>query len=154
GFAWSTRILGIILLGLAVPANLWIRARLPMLSAGRRTGRKMQSLWPDISIFPHPCYAVAPLGIFFMEVGIFIPLTFIVSYAAAQGQDATEAYMLLSFLNAGSVVGRFAPSLLADRFGRFNVIIITIALSAATVLGIWLPAGGSRGALVAFAVLF
>jgi len=155
GFAWSTRILGFILLGLAVPANLWIRARLAFLSpAGGEKGRRMQSVWPDFTIFRDKCFAASAVGIFFMEWGIFIPLTFIVSYAAAHGQDATEAYTLLTLLNAGSVVGRLAPSLMADRLGRFNVIIVTIALSAAAVLGIWLPAGDSHGALVAFAVFF
>jgi MFS family permease len=89
-----------------------------------------------------------------MEWGIFVPLTFVVSYAAAHDQDATEAYVLLSLLNAGSVVGRFLPGLLSDRFGRFNTIAVTNALCAVTVFGMWLPAGDSRGVLIAFAVLF
>ncbi|OAA53503.1 major facilitator superfamily transporter monocarboxylate [Niveomyces insectorum RCEF 264] len=164
GFAWSTRVLGFILLGLAVPSNLWLRTRLPLAgsssaapgSASRRNGprRRMHSVWPDLTIFQDKSYAVAAVGIFFMEWGIFVPLTFIVSYAGAHHQNTTQAYTLLSLLNAGSVAGRFLPGLLADRFGRFNVIIVTIALSSAVVLGVWLPAGASPAALRAFAVLF
>ncbi|OIW31827.1 MFS general substrate transporter [Coniochaeta ligniaria NRRL 30616] len=147
GFAWSTRILGLILLAFAVPANLWIRARL--LPKG-----KLHSVLPDVTIFRDRRYLAAAVGIFFMEWGIFVPLTFIVSYAATHQQDATESYILLSLLNAGSVVGRFLPGLISDRLGRFNTIIATIALSAVCVFGLWLPAGDSPGLLIGFAVAF
>lgn len=149
GFAWSCRILAFIMLGLAIPANLFIRTRLPP-----SKHEKMQSVWPDFSVFKDPRFAFASLGIFFMEWGLFIPLTYIVSYAAAQGKDATDSYLLLSYLNAGSVLGRVLPGLLADKIGRFNVIILTIAMCVVTVLGIWLPSGTSNATLITFTVLF
>lgn len=159
GFAWSTRILGFIMLALAVPQNLWIKARLPP----RRETKipenltwygKLSKLVPKFGVFRDKRFALAAAGIFFMEWGLFIPLTFIVSYAAANGRDATSSYTLLSYLNAGSVVGRFLPGAMADRFGRFNVIIVTISLCCATVLGLWLPAGNSEALVISFAVLF
>ncbi|KXX82408.1 Riboflavin transporter MCH5 [Madurella mycetomatis] len=153
GFAWSCRILAFIMLGLAIPSNLFIRTRL--LPAKGEDGRpKVQSVWPDFSVFKDARFAFASVGIFFMEWGLFIPLTYIVSFAAAYGQDATESYLLLSYLNAGSVVGRVLPGFLADRFGRFNIIILTIALCVITVLAMWLPAGTSNSLLIAYAVLF
>lgn len=148
GFAWTVRVLGFILLGLAVPANLFIRSRLPP------NRERPLSVWPDLTVFRDAKFLLSAVGIFFMEWGLFVPLTFIVSYAAAHGQDATSSYTLLSLLNAGSVLGRFLPGFLADRVGRFNVILMTIALCIAAVLGLWLPAGGSRAVLVAFAVVF
>jgi MFS family permease len=147
GFAWTSRVLGFILLALAVPANLFIRSRLPR-------GDKVASVWPDLTVFRDTKFLLSAVGIFFMEWGLFVPLTFIVSYAAAHGQDATQAYTLLSLLNAGSVLGRFVPGFLADKIGRFNVILMTIVLCVATVFGLWLPAGDSQPMLVAFAVLF
>jgi MFS family permease len=153
GFAWSCRILAFIMLGLAIPSNLFIKTRLtPAKGADGRP--KVQSVWPDFSVFKDARFAFASIGIFFMEWGLFVPLTFIVSYAAAHGQDATESYLLLSYLNAGSVVGRVLPGFLADRFGRFNVIIVTIALCVVTVLALWMPAGTSKAMLIAYAVLF
>lgn len=162
GFAWSTRILGFIMLGLSVPANLWIKARLPprreTMYAGASEHRSLRSrlasFVPNFGVFRDKRFAMATAGIFFMEWGLFIPLTFIVSYAAANGQNATASYTLLSFLNAGSVVGRFLPGAMADRFGRFNIIIVTITLCCATVLGLWLPAGGSQALIIVYAVLF
>lgn len=163
GFAWSTRILGFIMLALAVPQNLWIKSRLPPRREIKTSGasseprtwrRRFTRLLPNFSMFREPKFAFAAAGIFFMEWGLFIPLTFIVSYAAANGQNANSAYTVLSYLNAGSVVGRFLPGFLSDRFGRFNVIIVTISLCCATVLGLWLPASSSQSLTISFAVLF
>lgn len=153
GFAWSCRILAFIMLGLAVPSNLFIRTRLTP-AKGHDGRHKVQSVWPDLTVFKDPRFAFASVGIFFMEWGLFVPLTFIVSYAAAHGQDATESYLLLSYLNAGSVLGRVLPGFLADRLGRFNVIIVTIALCVVTVLALWLPAGSSQAMVIAYSVLF
>jgi len=153
GFAWSCRILGFMLLGLAVPANLFIKSRRSI--QRRDDGKpKAASIWPDLTVFRDRCFALATLGVFFMEWGLFVPLTYIVSYATDHGTGSSDSSLLLSLLNAGSVVGRFLPGLLADKFGRFNVIIITISLCAATILGIWLPCGDSKGGLVAFCVAF
>ncbi|ROV94812.1 hypothetical protein VPNG_09309 [Cytospora leucostoma] len=160
GFAWSTRILGFILLAVSVPANLWIRTRLPQRKSppgadGTRNWKSiLRGLLPDFRVFRDKRFAFAALAMFFMEWGLFIPLTFIVSYAAAKGHTANASYTFLSLLNAGSVVGRFLPGLLADRLGRFNVILFTITLCCATVLGVWLPAGDSQTRLIAFAVVF
>ncbi|KAL7764898.1 hypothetical protein ACKLNR_006043 [Fusarium oxysporum f. sp. zingiberi] len=153
GFAWSCRIMGFIMLGLAVPANLFIKSRESVKTI--YTGQtKDSSLWPDFGIFREPRFALASLGYFFMEIGLFAPLTYIISYATTHGMSTPDSFLLLSFLNAGSVVGRFLPGLLADMFGRFNVIIVTIALCVVTVLGIWLPCNGSRRVLITFAVTF
>ncbi|SPO07744.1 related to monocarboxylate transporter 2 [Cephalotrichum gorgonifer] len=153
GFGWSCRTLGFILLALCVLANAFIRSRLstPFNPDG---GRKTNSVWPDFTIFRHRGYALAALGIFFMEWGLFVPLTYIVSYAKAHGQSEENGAILLAILNAGSVVGRFLPGLLADKLGRFNVIIGTIALCVASVIGLWLPARDSEAVLVAFCVIF
>ncbi|KAI1335561.1 MFS general substrate transporter [Xylariaceae sp. FL0016] len=147
GFAWSTRIIGFILLFLSVIANLLIRTRLP-------PSTRKASVFPDWSLFKDLKFTLSCLGIWFMEWGIFIPLTFIVSYAAAHGQDANDSYTLLALLNVGSFFGRFLPGFLADKIGRFNVIVITNALCAITVLAFWLPAGDNRALLIVFAVTF
>ncbi|KAI1073681.1 MFS general substrate transporter [Whalleya microplaca] len=147
GFAWSTRIIGFMLLFLSVLANLLVRTRLP--PSTRRV-----SAMPDWSLFRDLKFSLCCAGVWFMEWGIFTPLTYIVSYAAAHGQDATSAYTLLAVLNAGSFFGRSLPGFLADRFGRFNVIVVTNLLCVVTILGFWLPAGSSYALIVVFAVTF
>ncbi|OTA69331.1 MFS general substrate transporter [Hypoxylon sp. EC38] len=147
GFAWATRIIGFMLLFLSVIANVLIRSRLPPSSHPVR-------VLPDWSLFKDLKFSFCCAGVWFMEWGIFTPLTYIVSYAAAHGQDPTDAYTLLALLNAGSFLGRFLPGFLADRFGRFNIITVTNALCVVTILAFWLPAGDSRAMLIVFAVTF
>jgi MFS family permease len=153
GFAWSCRILGFILLGLLIPANLLIKTRLPRRPANQGKGG-LSSIWPDLTAFKDRRFALAAGGAFFMEWGLFVPLTYIMSYAQSHGIRPSECSVLLALLNTGSVLGRFLPGLLADRLGRFNVIITTITLCAASVLGIWLPCRGSKPVLVAFCLVF
>ncbi|KAI0136127.1 MFS general substrate transporter [Hypoxylon sp. NC0597] len=147
GFAWATRIIGFMLLFLSVIANVLIRSRLPPSSHPVR-------VLPDWSLFKDLKFSFCCAGVWFMEWGIFTPLTYIVSYAAAHGQDPNDAYTLLALLNAGSFLGRFLPGFLADRFGRFNIITVTNALCVVTILAFWLPAGDSRAMLIVFAVTF
>ncbi|KAI1408896.1 MFS general substrate transporter [Hypoxylon sp. FL1857] len=147
GFAWATRIIGFMLLFLSVMANVFVRSRLP-------PSRHPVRVMPDWSLFKDLKFSFCCAGVWFMEWGIFTPLTYIVSYAAAHGQNPTDAYTLLALLNAGSFLGRFLPGFLADRFGRFNVITVTNALCVVTILAFWLPAGDSRAMLIVFAVTF
>jgi MFS family permease len=114
GFAWTTRILGFIILGLTVPATLFMRSRLPR-------HNRVTSVWPDFGIFKDLKFTFAAFGIFFMEWGLFVPLTYIVSYAGRYSGDANSSYTLISILNAGSLLGRFLPGFLADKIGRFCV---------------------------------
>lgn len=147
GFAWSVRILGFMLLALAVPANLFIKKRLP-------ANRKRPTLIPDLSALKDAKFAFCVGGMFLMEWGLFVPIAYISSYVSEKFNDESLGFTVLALLNAGSFFGRFIPGYLADRFGRFNVIIVTIALCAVTELAIWLPAGSSEAAVIVFAVLF
>lgn len=147
GFAWTTRIIGFILLGLLIPANLLLRTRLP-------PSEKVITVMPDWSLFRNLKFTLTCVGLWFLEWGLFVPLTFVVSYAADHGQDATAAYILLVYLNVGSFFGRFLPSFAADKIGRFNVIILTIALCVITTLVFWLPAGTNKALLIVFVFTF
>ncbi|KAL1893561.1 hypothetical protein Sste5346_006391 [Sporothrix stenoceras] len=126
GFAWATRVVGFIVLGLAVPATLLVRSRLPP------RARDTAALWPDFSMFRNAKFALLCLSIFFIEYGVLIPLAYIVSYAASFDQNTETSYVLPALLNAGSTAGRVIPGLLADKMGRFNVLILSVGLSEAT----------------------
>ncbi|KAF2751333.1 MFS monocarboxylate transporter-like protein [Sporormia fimetaria CBS 119925] len=133
GFAWATRILGFIVIFCCVIACLLIKSRLP-----RKPG---QSVMPDFTIFRNFSYLLLTLGIFFMEWGLFIPITYLTSFAASSGSMSGEfSYQLIAIFNAGSCIGRWAPGYAADKLGRFNSMIAMLALCAATTVTFWLPA--------------
>ena len=75
GFAWAVRILGFLLLFLLIIANLTIRSRLP-----RRPMASFKSVAPDLRVFKDIPFSLVTAGIFLMEWGLFVPLSYISSY--------------------------------------------------------------------------
>ncbi|KAL3451135.1 major facilitator superfamily domain-containing protein [Aspergillus insuetus] len=173
GFAWSMRILGFILLAVLIPANLLLRSRTSVRqgtnrspstpptsndeapAAARASTPKAKSAWPDFHAFKDLKFTLCCAGIFLMEYGVLIPLTYIMSYATAHNISTGDTYILPALLNAGSVAGRVIPGLLADKLGRFNMLLATMAGCASTVLAMWLPVGvsESKPLLTAFTFL-
>ncbi|KAK8859543.1 major facilitator superfamily domain-containing protein [Apiospora arundinis] len=128
GFAWTTRTIGLVLLGFAIAANCLIDTRLP-------PSNRLLSVLPDVSIFRDPKFTLSCAGIWFMEWGILIPLTLVVSYAADYSHVANSSYTLLVLLNVGSFLGRFIIGFFADWMGWFNAIVVTNGLCIITILG-------------------
>ncbi|KAG9234618.1 major facilitator superfamily domain-containing protein [Amylocarpus encephaloides] len=149
GFAWATRILGFMLVFLLVLANLLIRSRLP-----RKKLVSLKEVTPDLTLFKELPFFFVTLGIFLMEWGIFVPLTYITSYASLHGHSTEFSYQILAYLNAGSFFGRLLAGIVSDMVGRINTLIVSIAFCVATCFGVWLPAGDSTPMIVVFAVIF
>lgn len=148
GFAWSTRVVGLLDLLLLCLANLFIRSRLPAKPAN------LNNLLPDFLIFRERVFALTTAAVFFVEWGLFVPLTYISSYALEHGASEAFSYQLMAILNAGSCFGRYLPGLVADRIGRFNTMILTLLLCMASTLALWLPAAHSIPLMLLYALVF
>ena len=165
GFRWATRILAFIFLFLLSIANLLIRTRLTPRDR-RKQGEKdipptniSKDIWPDFRIFKNAVLSLTTAGVFFIELALFIPISYISTYALYYGVSPTFSYQLLSILNMGSFFGRWAPGYLADRLGRFNTMIATVALCCLSVLCLWLTCSPEDGAgglaqIILFALIF
>jgi MFS family permease len=94
------------------------------------------------------------LGSFLIEWALFVPLTYLTSYAIQQGFSQAFAYQILPILNASSVFGRWLPGLYSDTLGRFNCSIVCILLTIISVFAVWLPFGGQTAGIVVFVVVF
>jgi MFS family permease len=133
GFAWATRIMGFVFVFCCIGAITLIRSRLPP--------KPGQSVMPDFGIFRDRSYLLLTLGIYFMEWGLFVPITYLTSFATSTGAiDSAFSYQLIAIMNAGSCLGRWFPGYIADKFGRFNSMIAALALCTATTFTLWLPA--------------
>lgn len=146
GWAWAVRTIALVVLLCCGAATLLIDTRLPPSPDA--------SPHPDVRILREPAFALTTLGIFLLEWSLFVPLTYISSYALAQGFGADFAYQIPTILNAGSIVGRVLAGWWGDRAGPFNSNIAAVVLSAVACLGIWLPAGSSLAGIVVFVVVF
>lgn len=151
GFAWATRVIGLITLILLVPGCILVRANFPPKAAAAPSAK---TFLPDLTILKDPVLALTTLGVFFIEWGFFIPLEYIASYSLATGIPRRLSYLMVVFLNAGSFPGRWLPGIIADRIGRFNTLLLTNILCLISVLGVWMPADGHVVAVIIFAVVF
>jgi MFS family permease len=84
---------------------------------------------------------------------MFLPINFIIVAGRARHVRPDLAQYLVSILNTGSTFGRIIPPFLADKYGRFAVYIISIAVSSIMILALWLPGSGTA-ATVVFALIF
>ncbi|KAI9038069.1 uncharacterized protein KD926_011307 [Aspergillus affinis] len=116
GFAWATCVIALVNGVAFIIAILLIRPRFGPKSS------TIGAILPDISIFGNACLMLASMGIFFMEWGLFVPITYLTSYSLSHGLSPRFSYLLLSLINTGAIFGRWIPGYCADRIGRFNTI--------------------------------
>lgn len=133
GFGWAVRVQAFLFILLSGAAVLLVKSRLPPRPGG--------TIIPDITIFRYPRFALVTAGTYFMEWGLFIPITYLTTYALSSGAfTETFAIQLIAIFNAGSCLGRWAPGYFGDKYGRYNSMIIALALCMSTSLALWLPA--------------
>jgi MFS family permease len=133
GWPWATRIMGFILGFICLIAILLVRSRLPP--------RAGSSILPNFKIFKDPAFALVTSGIFFMEFALFIPVSYLASFAIETQMVNAErfGYQLLAIMNTGSTFGRWLPGVFADKIGRYNSMILMLGLCCLTTLSFWLP---------------
>lgn len=146
GFGWAVRIMGFIILFLCIMACLFIRSRLPPPTPS--------SPHPNFRILANPAFAMTVVGVFLVEWALFMPLTYITSYALKEGFPYELSYAILPILNAGSVFGRCIPGLYSDFLGRYNTFVIFLLISIFSILTIWFTVGSTTPGLVIFALVF
>jgi len=114
GFGWTVRVIGFVMLPLLAFSCVAIKSRLPPRTTTFFIG----------AAFKEANFVLLIVSVFFMFLGMFTPLFFIPTYAVTRGMDATRASYLLAILNAASMFGRTIPGVLADKFGRLNILAI------------------------------
>jgi predicted MFS family arabinose efflux permease len=135
GWAWAKRIQGFVFLALLAVANLLVRARLKPI-----TNTKLFIL-PNFRIFRQPSFAVVTTAAYFLEWGLFVPVTYLTGYCLDSGAfSPTFAYRVIAIYNGSSTLGRWAAGYLADRLGAYNVMIFMVFFCMSTSLALWLPA--------------
>lgn len=167
GWGWSIRILGFVLLVLCAISAAFCRSRVPPRKGAATTWRETL---PDPRIFMDGTgvMAATTAGFFWTDMAYFIPITYTPSYYIDRQHLSHEealtgsvafAYQLLAILNAASCVGRYVAGDLADRFGRYNTLIVSLFLCKVSVLCFWLvdilvPNLDNDTLLVVFVLLF
>uniref|UniRef100_A0A8H7NCK1 Major facilitator superfamily (MFS) profile domain-containing protein n=1 Tax=Bionectria ochroleuca TaxID=29856 RepID=A0A8H7NCK1_BIOOC len=134
GFPWAMRVVALISLVLLLVANVFLRKRIP--------DNKDAKLYMDFRLLRDAKFAITVLAIFLVEFAVFVPYSYISSYAVRSGLGLQTSLLLNTVLNAGAIPGRVLPGYVADRVGAFNTMCATSLCCGALVLGLWLTAGG------------
>lgn len=107
-----------------------------------------------MNTFKEPIYDVSLLAALPAWLAVFVPYNFMLVQArTVVGMSPNVAGYLLPICNAFGIPGRIIPTLLADRYGRFNVTTIVMLLIAVVVLACWIPAH-SNAVVIVFAALY
>lgn len=142
GIPWALRIIGIFSLVSGVPAALLIRERAP----SHRTPLVDMSLFKSL---PFCCIFLAgAIGTF----ALFVPPYFLPLFAHSIGLSASTGAGIVAAFNACTAIGRLGAGFACDKFGSTNMVLLTMALNAVSMLSIW-PVSNSIGPLILFAAI-
>jgi MFS family permease len=146
GFGWSLRVIALICGLHGMIACVLLRQRV---ARNKSAGSSI-----DFKALADLRYLMVTLGLFFTEFAIFVPITYISSYAVHWNFGYEKAYMLNTLLNVGAVPGRAAPGYLADRFGPVNMMCIITSVCLILTFDLWFTAAGSHSMTTAYVILY
>lgn len=159
GFGWTIRVVGFTMLPLFTVACATvieprpIRPAVPSSVPSDGSGsegletREKPTKKVDLSIAKNPVFVLLALGLGIGYLGLFVPFFYVSAYAIHQGFDQQISFYLISILNGASIFGRVGPGHLADTYGHFNLIILSLLFSA-IIAFCWTAAANLAGLIV------
>ncbi|GKT62942.1 major facilitator superfamily transporter [Colletotrichum tofieldiae] len=142
GSAWAYRVLALVTLATGLPAAWLIKERVPVRSSGFVEWRLFKN-FTFLLVFLAGAVGTFPL---------FVPPFFLPLYSKSIGLSSSTGAGLVAGFNFSSAVGRICCGALCDAFGALNVLFVSLALSAVSILAIW-PASTTLGPMVVFVVI-
>ena len=147
GLRWTLRIMALENVLVTIPIAL---TACPSLSTDQRT------TMVSMKIARKPTFVLQALGALLQAAGNFVPMTFTPEFSSALGYTAAFGATLLAINNAVNAISRILTGVLADTFGRQNILILSVIGSAISVMAIWMAAAitNSQVLWVFFVVLY
>ncbi|OJD20887.1 hypothetical protein ACJ73_07776 [Blastomyces percursus] len=140
GFGWSIRIMGFVMMPGLIVSCLTVKTRLPP----RTKSFFIKAAFKDVK------YLLLIAAMVFLFIGFSMPLFFIPTYAVTRGVDTTLASYMVAIINGASAFGRIIPGILADQFGRLNI--LAIGSLATGVIVCCMNEARSTAAIIIFSV--
>ncbi|KAF5715494.1 transporter MCH4 [Fusarium globosum] len=146
GFGWTMRIVAFVIILGAILSMATIRSNRVHIPTPFNIRTYITPL--KDARFVLLCLALTIFGF-----GLFLPFNFIPLEGLSIGMSLDLSIYSIVILNAVSVFGRILPGFLADKFGRFNMMVVCTTMSAILTLAVWLP-GKSSTALLCYSAFF
>ncbi|KAF5718524.1 MFS monocarboxylate transporter [Fusarium globosum] len=145
GFPWTIRCFALVTL-------LCFLASLPLLKT-RLPANPTSRLVLDWNGFKDTRFTLTMMAIFILDWAVLVPPAYITTYTSSHGLSDLSPN-ILAILNSASTLGRCLPGIVADRVGRFNVMIICATLSTLSIFCLWLQAESNAAVVISFAVTY
>ena len=156
GFPWTMRILGFIMIPLLMfscAAAKSPNSTSRVLETGqeeKKADGKDKAAERKAAVkmlLKQPSLQITCLAMFMIYFGLFAPIFYLPSFAAEAGFSTTLAFYTASIVNGASFLGRILPGFVADRYGKFNCIIIAV-ISTGVVILCWTRATSVAGLVI------
>lgn len=108
----------------------------------------------EFSLFRDIRFVSLIVAVFLSELMSMTILTYLASCALLYGVTQLKSYLLITVVNLFGIPSRLITGIVADMYGRFNVMIATSIFTLVFLFGLFLPAQGTLPMLFAFAALF
>jgi predicted MFS family arabinose efflux permease len=126
-FGWTVRIAAFIMLPFLMVACFTIK--LPKSEEKEKGQGKEKKEKPDFSVVKKPMLLLLATALFMNYLGLFTPNYYVTSYTISRKLDPSMAFYMLAIMNGSSLFGRIIPGIWADRYGAFNVMILSAGTS-------------------------
>lgn len=158
GLAMAYRVLAFMTLGAGLPAAWLIKERTPV--ARRQFIEWLVLSLPLLkcisnvirSLFKQTNFVLLFVGSAIGNFPLYVPPFFLPLYTKALGYQSSVGAGLVAGFTLSSAVGRIVCGFWCDRIGAINILLISLALTAISMLAIW-PASQSLGPLAVFVVM-
>ncbi|TFL01978.1 major facilitator superfamily domain-containing protein [Pterulicium gracile] len=145
GAPWTFRILGIWNLAVGLPIAFLVKYR-----PGYRPQGRTRLTW---DLLRRGTFVYQAIGAFLQAAGNLVPMYFMTSYSTSiLSHSRSYSALLLATHNAVNLCSRITMGYLADHLGRQNTMLISVLLSAISVLALWYDASQAR--FIAFIVMY
>jgi MFS family permease len=137
GVRWTLRAMAFENLLVSVPSALYARKS--------RTIGALEGSLVSLKIAKKPAFFLQATAALLQAAGNFVPMTFTPEFSTILGYSVGFGAALLAINNGVNAVSRILMGVMADRFGRQNLLVLSVIGSAASVWGLWLGAVLSVG---------
>ncbi|KAI1849994.1 hypothetical protein JX265_003367 [Neoarthrinium moseri] len=145
GFGWTIRVEGLISL-------LTLSIAIAILRRREKPSEEIRTLL-DLPAFRERPYIFYCAALCTSNIAFFTPVFYMQPYALVHGLEGqTIALYLVAIMNACSILGRLAPSLIANKIGPVHTLLCSIVCTGITVFG-WITTKTGWGNIT-FAAFF
>ncbi|ESX02857.1 Conserved hypothetical membrane protein [Ogataea parapolymorpha DL-1] len=159
GFAWSMRLLALITFVCLLISIFLVKER--RVVEAEEMSRKDTVIFYLTKSFNFKAlrddrkFLFCVLGCVFAEGTVLVTSSLFSFVCIKNGFSSSQAYLFVTVINIGAVVGRLLSGLLADvLFGSYNIIIFLLVITAVFNFVVWMPFKSSTGAMYTYSILY